>query len=195
MGHEAKLFALNTLAGQIDSERIKLTGNPPKPDTHGHNEVERKIEGWQQTIQNVQRDLKSQSHFNHMVHEKQRFGGDSYAAGQRLMSQENNVAQLSDALGKVALALLALEAALRDGPNAETRALDGVKHALNNWLKAAKNSDAGVTGAAPQDVQAMVRQLETQMPGGGATATPGVIDIFTLLLSMIALIKTKYTKK
>ncbi len=190
VSHQAKLFALQNLYSQIESERVKLLGSMPKPQTHGHNEVERKIETWKQTIKNVERDLKSQSHFNHMVHQQNRFGPGSYSAGQRLASQESNVAELSDALGKVAVALVDLITTLYGGPAGEARALEGLKHALNNWMKAAKNTEQGMMGAAPQELTATVRQLESQMPRGGTPTGPGVIDIFTLILSFFVLIKS-----
>ena len=189
MGHEAKLFALNNLAMQIDSERIKLLPGSPTPDNHSHNELERKIAAWEQVIRNTQRDLMTQSHFNHMVHSHERFGGNAYAAGQRLQSKEANIAELSDALARVAIALAALNAALWGGPNGQVRALAGLGRVLGNWQKAAKNSDEGLFGAAPQEVQATIRQLETQIPQGQMPSTM-VIDIFTLILSLFVLLKS-----
>ncbi len=190
MGHEAKLFALQNLVSQIENERIKLLGGVPKPHTHGHNEIERKIEGWKQTIQNTERDLKSQSNFKHMVHQHERFGAGSYAAGQRLNSQESNVAQLSDRLGKVAMSLVGLMKALHDGPDGTVRALEGMEHVLSNWLAGAKNTDQGIMGAAPQELQVTVRQLESQLPKDGAPPAPGIVDIFTLILAYFVLIKS-----
>ena len=190
MGHEAKLFALNNLAGQIEAERVKLLGSVPKPGSHSHNEIERKIDGWTLTVQNLQRDLKSQSHFNHMIHQQNRFGAGSFAAGQRLQSQDRNVAQLSDALGRVATALADLIQTLWEGPNGQTRAMEGIKRVLSNWQKAAKQSEQGIMGAAPQELQATVRQLESQMPRSPAQSPTGVVDIFTLILSFFVLIKS-----
>ena len=189
MGHEAKLFALHNLAMQIDSERISLLPASPTPGNHSHNELERKIAAWEQVIRNTQRDLKTQSNFNHMVHSHERFGGNAYAAGQRLQSKEANVAELSDALVRVALALADLNLALWGGPNGQVRALEGLKRVLSNWQKAAKNSDQGIMGAAPQDVQTTIRQLETQFPQGQMPST-AIIDIFTLILSLFVLMKS-----
>lgn len=190
MGHEAKLFALQNLVSQIENERIKLLGGVPKPHTHDHNEIERKIEGWKQTIQNTERDLKSQSNFNHMVHQHERFGAGSYAAGQRLNSQESNVAQLSDRLGKVAMSLVGLMKALHGGSDGTVRALEGMEHVLSNWLAGAKNTDQGIMGAAPQELQVTVRQLESQLPKDGTPPAPGIVDIFTLILAYFVLIKS-----
>ena len=189
MGHEAKLFALNNLAMQIEGERLKLLGGTPAPGGNSHNELERKIAAWDQVIRNTARDLKSQSHFNHMVHGQERFSANSFAAGQRLKSAEGNVAQLSDALGRVAMALADLTNTLWQGPNGQVRAMEGLKRVLSNWQKAAKHSQDGIMGAAPQELQATVRQIESQMPRGGMP-TPGVVDIFTLILSLFVFIKT-----
>lgn len=194
MGHEAKLFALSNLASEIENERVKLLSNMPKPGSHSHNEIKRKIERWQQAIKNVQRDLKSQSHFNHMIHQQNRFGPGSFSANQQLKSREGNVAQLSDALYKVAMALAELMQALVDGPNAETRALEGIKRALSDWQKSAKSQEEGMMGPAPQELQTTIRQLESQMPRGTALSAPGVIDIFTLILSLFVLLKSQKKK-
>ena len=191
MAHQAKLFALSNLANQIESERIKLQGNPPKPGTHEHDMLLAKAADWERIIANIRRDLKSQSHFNHMVYQQNRFGDGSYAAGQRLKSQDRNVAELSGALADVAKRLAKFVQTLWDGPNAATRALDGLDHALSNWLDAMKQSEQDVLGPVPQDLQASVRQLEAQLPQDNVITPPGLIDIFTVLLSLVVLIKSQ----
>lgn len=174
---------------QIDGERLKLLASVPTPGSNSHNELNRKIAAWEQVIQNIARELKSQSHFNHMIHGQNRFGQGSYSANQRLKSSESNVAQLSDALARVSLVLADLTDLLWAGPNGQVRAMEGFKRALSNWQKSAKHSQEGIMGTAPQELQASVRQTETHLPRGGMPA-PGIVDIFTAILSLFVFIKT-----
>jgi len=196
MSHQTKLFGIRALASQIESERIKIIGILPEQGKAAFGALEQKIDGWKRTIETIQRDLKSQSNFNHMIHQKERFGDHAFAAGQRLKSGEANVKELSDALADVAVKLQDLIDALWGGKPGEARALDAMKHALGNWLKTTKHSEQGVMGKAPTNLQTTVAEVRAQVPTPPAgPPAPGVVDIFTLILAYFVFVKSLTKKK
>ena len=192
MSHQMKLFAIRALGDQIEAERIKIMGIMPEQGKAAFQSLEAKIDGWKARIEAVQKDLKSQSHFNHMIHQQNRFGAGAYAARQSFQSREGNVKELSDALGDVAAKLQDLIAALWGGKPREARALEAMKHALGNWLKTTKHTEQGVIGQpAPHQLQATVQEIRSQVPQGPAgPPAPGVVDIFTLILAYFVLLKS-----
>lgn len=196
MSQQAKVIRLEQLAVAITNEAVKILPGAPDPRKLAHAQLAAKITGWEQSIKLVQRDMKSQSHFNHMVHAHTKGGPDSYAADQRLKSGEANVKQISNALDKVIAALSQLSDQFFAGDNAETRALKGIAHALKNWSKTAKHTESGMVGStAPRDVQATIQQAKPFIPHGTpGMAAPGGLDIFTILIAYVVFIKAM-TKK
>ncbi len=198
MSHQTKVFGLRALASQIDNERIKLLGDMPKPNTAAHMALQRKIDGWNQTYDNVTRDLKSRSHFNHMIHNQNRFGAHAFQANQRLQSQEANVKELANELARVALAIARLTKALAAGDGPEKRAFEAMEHALSNWMDSVKHSQDGVMGQMPANVKQCFSEVQVHaskptqpkmIPG------PGGVDIFTLILAYFVLIKAMAKNK
>lgn len=196
MSHQAKVIHLEQLARSITGEAVKILPGAPDPRKHAYAQLEAKIAKWEQTVKLVQRDMKSQSHFNHMVHAHTKSGPGAYAADQRLKSGEQNIKQVSDALDKVIDALKQLSDQFFGGDNAETRALKGIAHALKNWSKTVKHTEKGIIGTpAPRDVQATIQQAKPFVPHGTpGMAAPGGLDIFTLILAYFVFIKAM-TKK
>lgn len=196
MSHQAKVIHLEQLALAIKNEAVKILPGAPDSRKLAHKQLAAKIEGWEQTVKLVQRDMKSQSHFNHMVHTHTKGGMDGFAADQRLKSGEANVKQISDALDKVIAALAQLSDQFFAGDNAETRALKGIAHALKNWSKSAKHTETGMIGAtAPRDVQATIQQAKPFMPHGTpGMVGPGGLDIFTMVLAYFVFIKAMSKK-
>ena len=196
MSHQAKIIRLEHLATVISNEAVKILPGAPDPRKHAYAQLAAKIEGWEQTVKLVQRDMKSQSHFNHMVHAHTKGGAGGYAAGQRLKSGEENVKQVSQALDKVIAALAQLSDQFFAGDNAETRALKGIAHALKNWSKTVKHTETGMIGTpAPRDVQATIQQAKPFIPHGSpGMAAPGGLDIFTMVLAYIVFIKAMSKK-
>ena len=191
MSHQAKLFGIVALSKQIEAERIKLIGGLPEQGKAGFIALEAKIDGWKRTMETIQRDLKSQSSFNNMIHQQNRFGDHAFAAKQRANSGEANVKELSDALGDVAVKLQDLMDTLWGGKPGEARALDAMKHALSNWQKSMKHADEGIMGTAPHSRQATVQEVRAQMPQAPAgPPAPGVVDIFTLILAYFVFVKS-----
>ncbi len=196
MNHEGRLIALRHMKGAIVGARLKLLPGPPKENTASHNTLLRQIDGWTLTIKGVERDLKSQSHFNHMLHRAEKGGANGYSANQRLASKEGNVAQLRAALDDVSDALIDLTQTLWDGPNGGARALEGLKTALKNITKHGGDGDDGISfGPATGDLQATIRQLEPHMQDGGAGGMTPVVDYATLILAMFVLIKHVLSRK
>lgn len=193
MSHQTQLFGLRALAGQIEAERIKLMGDRPKPGDSAHIALQRRIDGWKMQIVGIEKDLKSRSHFNRMIYDNNRFGDHAYAAKQSFNSKEGNVRELSSALAAVAQVLVTLITDLYAGPSGEERALKGMEHALSNWLQSVKHSEEGVMGAVPFNVQNTVREVQVraaQPAEGPMMPAPGVVDIFTLILAYLVLLKS-----
>lgn len=198
MSHQAKVIRLEQLAMTIRAETIKILPGAPDPRKLAHTQLASKIEGWEQAVKLVQRDMKSQSHFNHMVHRHNPGGPKDHQANQRLQSGQNNVKQISNALDKVIAELDELSKQFYGGDNAETRALKGISSALKNWSKTAKHSETGIIGtAAPTNTQATIQQAKPFLPHGGAPGMsgPGAIDAFTLVLGAFVLLKALAKKK
>jgi len=196
VSHQAKIIRLEQLALAITNEAIKILPGAPDPRKLAYAQLAAKIEGWEHSVKLVQRDMKSQSHFNHMVHAHTKGGPDGYAADQRLKSGEANVKRISEALDKVIAALAQLSDQFFAGDSAETRALKGIAHALKNWSKTAKHSETGYIGTtAPRDVQATIQQAKPFVPPGTPGLTgPGGLDIFTILLAYVVFIKAMSKK-
>jgi hypothetical protein len=197
MSHQAKVIHLEQLATTIRRETIKILPGAPDPSKLAHKQLAEKIAGWEQTIKLVQRDLKSQSHFNHMVHRHQPGGPKDFQANQRLQSGQANVKQISDALEKVIAELDNLSAQFFGGDNAETRALKGISAALKNWSKTAKHTETGIIGtAAPTNTQATIQQAKPFLPHSApGMSGPGAIDAFTLVLGTFVLLKALLKKR
>ena len=197
MSHQAKVIRLEQLAFTIRSETIKILPGALDSRKLPHKQLAEKITGWEQAIKLVQRDMKSQSNFNHMIHRHNPGGPKDFDAGQRLKSGQDNVKQISDALNKVIEALDELSAQFHGGDNAETRALKGIGAALKNWSKTAKHSETGIIGtAAPANTQATIQQAKPFLPQGApGMSGPGTIDAFTLVLGVFVLLKSLSKKK
>ncbi|MBB5722926.1 hypothetical protein FHS72_002562 [Loktanella ponticola] len=197
MSHQAKVIRLEQLALTIRSETIKILPGALDSRKLAHKQLAAKIDGWEQSIKLVQRDMKSQSNFNHMIHRHNPGGRKDHDAGQRLKSGEENVKLISNALDKVIDALEELSAQFHGGDNAETRALKGIGAALKNWSKTAKHSETGIIGTpAPANTQATIQQAKPFLPQGAPGMTgPGAIDAFTLVLGVFVLLKSLTKKK
>lgn len=197
MSHQAKIIRLEQLARAIQSEAVKILAGAPDSRKFAHTQLAAKIEGWEQAVKIVQRDMKSRSHFNHMVHAHNSGGPGGYAADQRLKSGEENVKKISQALDKVIDALGQLSDNFFGGDNAETRALKGIAHALKNWSKTTKHTETGMIGmTAPRDVQATIQQAKPFIPHGSpGMAAPGMIDVFTILMAYFVFMKALTKKK
>jgi len=197
MSHQAKVIRLEQLAVTIRSETIKILPGALDSRKLPHKQLAEKITGWEQAIKLVQRDMKSQSNFNHMIHRHNPGGPKDFDAGQRLKSGQDNVKQISDALNKVIEALDELSAQFYGGDNGETRALKGIASALKNWSKTAKHSETGIIGSpAPANTQATIQQAKPFLPQGApGMSGPGTIDAFTLVLGVFVLLKSLSKKK
>ena len=194
MSHQATIIRLEQLALEIKSETAKILPGGIDTTKFEYRDLKAKITGWEQAIKLVQRDMKSQSNFNHMIHAQDR---GSYSAGQRLKSGEQNIKQVSQALDKVIDALAELTDHFFGGDNPETRALKGIAHALKNWSKTAKNTESGIIGAAPpHGLQATVQQAKPFLPPGTpGMAAPAMVDVMTIVVAYILLVKTLVKKK
>lgn len=198
MSHQTQLFGLRALAGQIEAERIKLLGDLPKPGDAAHMALMRRIDQWKGQISGIEKDLKSRSHFNQMIYDKNRFGADAYSAKQRFNSREGNVRELSNALAQVARVLMGLIKVIYDGPGGEERALNAMEHALSNWLDSVKHSQEGVMGPVPFQVTNTVQEIQVRTAPAEAPPAlipgPGGVDIFTLILAYFVLLKSLHKK-
>ena len=192
MSYFARIQALNAMAAAIRTETMKLETSVPKPGTHSHDTLARKIEDWQQSITVAERNIKSASHFNHMVHRKARFGPGSYAAGQRLRSKEANLAQVREAVFDVAEAMTDLLARYFAGPNAGQRGMEGLKHAIKRLSQQSGDEVDFSLGMERASVEAQVRVMADSLPlGAQKPFNPGgIIDVFTLILAYFVLLKS-----
>lgn len=191
MNHQAKIIGMRRLAHSIEAERIKIMAGVPDKTTHAHVELTQKIESWQRTFLALTKELKSQSHFNHMIYEKNRFSSNAHAARDRFRSGQHNVQELSQALLDVEQSLRNLAAAFFGGKGGAAAALEGIAHVMGNWQEATKHSKEGLTGQAPSQLQAAVVEVRAHLPSQSpAMPAPGVIDIFTLILAYFAFIKS-----
>ncbi len=201
MSFQNKLFSITTLASQIEAARLALPGDRPKPGDAAFVALQRKIDGWEQTVKTIQRNLKSQSHFNHMVHQHNRFGAGAFAAKQRLNSQENNVAALMRELLRAAASLSALNRDLYAGGPAEQKIMEAIAQAMDNWqAKAKTEKDFSELSLAPPQVTNALREVQvsasSDLPVGAPQAqftAPGIDTVIIALLTLIALLKSKRT--
>ncbi|MCK0148525.1 hypothetical protein MWU54_00685 [Marivita sp. S6314] len=195
MNHQGQLIRLKRLTNDIVNERIALMGGAPGARTGKHAELAQKIDAWSQTVEELTaalgRSLKSRSHFNHMVYQQQRFSPHAYSARQSFQSKEANIRDVSQALMDLEEALRDLMSAFFTGNGPEAKALEGIADVMSNWMKRVKHADEGIMGPVPVQLQTAVVQAYEQSPAGGArSAPPTVIDIFTLLLAYIVLLKS-----
>lgn len=193
MSHQTKLFGIRRMAQDIERERVKLLGGAPGKDSAEFIALTGKIDAWQLRFEAIKKDLKSQSHFNHMMHRKQRFSPNAYAAGQQLRSKEANVRELSLALADMEAKLRDLIVALFGGKGGAVAALEAIGHVMGNWLQSSKHSGEGLLGPAPAQLQGTVAEIRSHTPGpspAGGTPPMPVVDLFTLILAYFALLKS-----
>lgn len=188
---------LKRLAQEIGVEEMKAAMANHDKGKHGYNQVVDKIKGWVDVVTLAEKQLKTRSHFNNMMHDQNRFGAGAHSAKQRHASHAGNIQKVDDALKLVINALVKLINTL-DGnsDNEETRALKAMSHALGNWLKMAKNTEVGIYTGAPQAVQATITQAQPWMPPGPAQVPGfGTINGFTLVLAICILLKREFQRR
>ncbi len=202
MSHQNKLFGIHALASQIEATRLSLPGDRPKPGDAAFVALQAKVAGWEQTVETIKRNLKSQSHFNHMRHQQDRFGANAFAAKQRLGSQESNVAELAKALMVATTKLAELTKDLYGGGPAEQKIMEAVAQAMENWQAKAKlEKDFDAMAFAPQQVTNALREVQVSaapdLPAGSPQAqftAPGLDTVLIAFLTLIAILKSR-TKK
>lgn len=196
MNYEANAIYLRQMKAQITTTSMSLDADPIKSGTHSFNQLIAKISEWERRIELMRRDLKSQAHHNAAAFSRNRFGPSSYSAKQSFTSKTQNIETLRTAIFEVAHALAVLLEKLHAGGSPEKKALEGMKHAVNNIMKDHKSGQEFGLGGKEQVLTASVRQLESGAGGPPSQMQPGgIIDIFTLVLSYFALIKAMRNRK
>lgn len=190
MSHQSKLFGIRKLTREVQAEYAKILGNAPEKRTYGHALLEAKIECWQNSYVAILKSLTSQSHFNRIIYQQQRFKPNAYSAHQSFTSREANVGELFAALADLEVSLRNLVGVFVSGKPAIAAALDAIGHALDEMMRSSLHSDIGMTGPAPAKLQIAVADTCAHFPlSSNNLPTPGVVDVFTLVLAYFVLLK------
>lgn len=196
MKYFARIQALNSMAAEIHLETMKLDTSVPKPGTRAHSVLFGRIDHWQQSVEVAMRDIKSASHLNHMIHDKNRFGPGSYSAGQRLRSKEAELAEVRKAAFEVASALADLIDRYYAGPTGAQRGMEGLKSALKRLTNKEGSENFGFEQEEGR-IQSEIRSLSEELPPTAPkTFNPStVVDVFTLILACFVLLKAVRDRK
>lgn len=198
MNYEANVIALRRMANGVAAERVALGINPIQEGTHAHNQLMTRIDGWERQLLLIQRQLRSSSNLNALVYETQRFGENSYAARQSYQDKEGNLSGLCQATLTIAEEIRELLIALGGGPGGARASIDTLGKSLKKIAENLGESgdDAFSLGGQGREITATVRQLEREFGGApGTVPASTIVDVFTLALSLFALVKVLKNRK
>lgn len=201
MNDFAILKQLGGLSASIRTEINKILPGVPEPTSPHFAELVEKIPQWTRTLQAIQKQiaprLKSRTHFNEMMLNKNRFGPSSYSAKQRHKSHAANITRVSDALAQVLSEIALLSEIFYKGDSPETRILKALAEAGSQLTT---QSDAGVidlsTAPASHELTAVIEQARPLLPQGSQQlGGPNASGTIILLFTLFAMIKHQLTQK
>ena len=183
MNFEAQVIAVRTMTNDVQLEITKLSGAlKPKPNSHGYNELLRKVGIWQTRIDTMERSLKSQLGLIEKSHHSHLRGPGSYSARQSYASRTGNVAKIRAMLLTLAESIVELLRKLDGGENDKVNFFQALNDALKNITKTEETLEI------PQSVGQKLTAEIRQHTGPGQPVPAFHPGMSTGILTMIALL-------
>lgn len=194
MNFEAMDISLRQIRAGVIRQSGQLQVGTVVRDSNSYNELKAELLQWGRILKGMQSSLISDNHLNALVYRQNRFGENSYSAGQRFRDKSSNNDMLLASAEQLAQEIARLLALLESGGNPAGVALDGIgkgSKELGKFLEDLIARNSNELGARKNELVASVRLAEQGEGGGmqGSYQSP-VVSALVVLIGVYALIQT-----